>query len=169
MRISPLLLVTRVPVRLWQERYRSKAADARNRRIPMLLTFDEWFGYWLASGHMEEYGRCRGQYVLSRPGDKGPYDVGNVRVVPQEENVREAHLGKKKDPRTAQTRARISASLIGGKRTPEQCARIGAGRKAWWAAKDDKRKKEVARAPREDKRQHQGVVGCKAAQLLIEL
>src|SRR5258708_36599059 len=107
MRIPPLLLVTRVPVRLCQERYRSKAADARNRRIPMLLTFDEWFGYWLASGHMEEYGRCRGQYVLSRPGDKGPYDVGNVRAGPQEGKVREVLLRKRIDPRPRQTRARV--------------------------------------------------------------
>src|SRR5258706_316159 len=79
------------------------------RRIPMLLTFDEWFGYWLASGHMEEYGRCRGQYVMARRGDRGPYDVGNVSVVTAEENVREAHLGRKY---LGETLARMRASHL---------------------------------------------------------
>ena len=30
---------------------------------------------------------------MCRPGDKGPYAVGNVRVVQVEDNVREAHEG----------------------------------------------------------------------------
>jgi hypothetical protein len=31
-----------------------------------------------------------GQWVMSRPGDRGAYEVGNVRIVLSEENNREA-------------------------------------------------------------------------------
>lgn len=86
-------------------RYNVHARKAKSRRIPFLLTIDEWWSIWEASGRWEQRGRKRGQYVMARPGDKGPYEIGNVVIIPQGDNHREFNhsrrgvkLGKKRPP-----------------------------------------------------------------------
>src|SRR5258708_22481690 len=110
-------------------RFKEQKAQAKQRGIPFLFTFDEWRGYWLASGHVRERGVRRGQYVMSRPGDKGPYDVGNVSIIKVEQNSREAGLGNTHAlgyRHTAATRRRLSASHVGKKHTAEERAKIRA-------------------------------------------
>ena len=70
---------------------------ARARGIPFLLTFEEWWKIWAESGHWRDGGCERGQYCMARYGDLGAYEVGNVRIILNEENQREAHLGKAVD------------------------------------------------------------------------
>jgi hypothetical protein len=70
-------------------KYRWHKNRSRRRDIPFLLTFDEWWTIWQESGHWHERGAYRGQYQMARFGDKGPYAVGNVRIVTREENVAE--------------------------------------------------------------------------------
>ena len=70
-------------------KYRYHLKDARNRGISFLLTFEEWFKIWTDSGHLHERGPRRGQYVMARYGDKGPYAVGNVRIITGLENQAE--------------------------------------------------------------------------------
>jgi hypothetical protein len=60
--------------------------NARLRGIPFLLNFDEWWTIWEASGRWDQRGSQRGQYVMSRPGDTGPYAIDNVAIVLAEEN-----------------------------------------------------------------------------------
>lgn len=52
--------------------------DAKRRGIPFLLTYEQWCMVWMESGKFEQRGRHRGCYVMSRPGDKGAYELGNV-------------------------------------------------------------------------------------------
>jgi hypothetical protein len=41
---------------------------------------------WLDSGRYRERGRGLGRYCMSRPGDRGGYEVGNVLVCANEAN-----------------------------------------------------------------------------------
>lgn len=57
--------------------YRNQKMDAESRGVPFLLTFEEWLKIWVDSGHLYERGCRRGQYVMARFGDEGPYTAGN--------------------------------------------------------------------------------------------
>jgi hypothetical protein len=70
--------------------YNQHKGNAKLRGIPFLLTFDEWWSIWSGSGHWEQRGAHRGEYVMARHGDIGPYAVGNVRICLARENFDEA-------------------------------------------------------------------------------
>lgn len=57
------------------------------------LTFEEWLKIWMDSGHWHERGRGKDRYVMARFGDKGPYKVGNVKIITLSENTTEGQLG----------------------------------------------------------------------------
>jgi hypothetical protein len=71
-------------------------ATAKSRGIEFRLTFEEWEQWWRDSGHYHERGLHRGQYVMSRKGDIGAYELGNIDCVTTGENVAAAHTGKPK-------------------------------------------------------------------------
>jgi hypothetical protein len=81
----------------WRERnpelfaYMKHRQDAKERGVPFLITFDEWWDVWHASGKWPMRGLRKGQYVMARFGDKGGYEVGNVRICTSSENVSERH------------------------------------------------------------------------------
>jgi hypothetical protein len=83
--------------RRWREKNPEKFAymkhrqDAKERGVPFLFTFEEWWGVWHASGKWPLRGLRKGQYVMARFGDKGGYEVGNVRICTSSENVSERH------------------------------------------------------------------------------
>jgi hypothetical protein len=86
---------------------------ARRRGVEFLLTFEEWFKIWNDSGHLQEKGRLKHQYCMSRHGDKGPYAVGNVEIITNAENkARQIHpwIGRK---HTDATRAKLAVSKRG--------------------------------------------------------
>jgi NUMOD3 motif-containing protein len=66
--------------------------SANERGIPFLLTFEQWWRIWQDSGHWEDRGRGRNQYCMARFGDKGPYAIGNVRIITVLENAGERKL-----------------------------------------------------------------------------
>jgi hypothetical protein len=77
------------------------------RGIEFKLTFEEWFCWWMDTGHYMERGREVGKYVMARKGDKGAYELGNIECVQAQVNSTAAHEGK---TRTAETKARMSAA-----------------------------------------------------------
>jgi hypothetical protein len=62
------------------EKFTTSRLNAERRGIAFELTFEQWFDIWTKSGHYSERGRKRGQYVMARFGDEGPYAVGNVEI-----------------------------------------------------------------------------------------
>lgn len=124
--------------------YRNQRNDAALRRIDFLLTFEEWLQIWVDSGHLHERGPGRGQYQMARFGDKGPYVVGNVKIVTREENqadawerqdFRENHRAKligntrrRGKTMSLESRAKTSQKLKGRKQTPEHVARATASK-----------------------------------------
>jgi hypothetical protein len=73
----------------WKKEFRQHKARAKYRNIKWKLTFEEWLKIWEESGHIDERGRTLGKYQMCRKGDKGAYEVGNVRIMTTEENLKE--------------------------------------------------------------------------------
>ena len=115
--------------------YYQHRVNARVRGVAFELTFDEWLAIWEASGHLHERGRGRGKYCMARDGDKGPYAVGNVKIVLYEENDRERKpywLGKKF---SEETRRKISEACRGSNTAPksaEHRRKIAEGVSRYW-------------------------------------
>ena len=86
------LEISRNSHRKWRAAYPMLAAydrhksQAKTRNIAFLLTFEEWTTIWLESGKWEQRGRRKGQYVMARFGDVGPYEIGNVHICTCQEN-----------------------------------------------------------------------------------
>ena len=96
--------------------------DINGNLIHWNLTFDQWIQLWIDSGHWNERGRGSGQYCMSRVGDLGNYEVGNVEIKTMNENVIEGSLGRKipsrgrtgpRGPMSQETRNAISRARQG--------------------------------------------------------
>jgi len=79
-----------------EKRYLQQRAQARMRKVPFTITLDEWIKLWADSGKWEQRGRRKDQYCMSRIGDKGGYELNNVFIQLQADNVKDAQLGRVK-------------------------------------------------------------------------
>jgi hypothetical protein len=124
----------------------SKKLDALGNPVKMHMTFEEWMDIWLKSGKCHLRGRGKGKYCMARHNDIGHYEVGNVKIIPFEENVQAAQKGRPKTaetcaklkiartgkpghnkgkPHSAEWSAKISASLKGKPKPKTQCPHCG--------------------------------------------
>lgn len=107
------------------ENHRKRALRAG---IEFTLSFGEWLAIWKASGKLAERGQRRGQYVMARYGDKGPYSIENVKIITCTENIKE--LWGREDFRAAHAlRLRGNKRALGHKHSPETLEAIRAARK----------------------------------------
>ena len=90
-------------------KYKQHRKSAKQRGIPWLFTYVSWSRIWMESGHYHERGCHKGQYVMSRPGDKGPYATYNVKIVQVGYNHSEKKMSK-------EARTKISRSMMGNQR-----------------------------------------------------
>jgi len=121
--------------------FAAQKCDAKRRGIPFLLTFCEWLDIWLSSDHLDQRGHGKGRYVMARYGDRGAYEIGNVRIILFEENCyeyrptvdarRRIGLGHKGKVVSQATRKKLAEAAIGSKKTfsPETKARLSASRR----------------------------------------
>lgn len=110
-------------------RYDEHKQSSRVRGIQFLLTFEEWCRIWIDSGHWEERGCHRGEYCMARFGDKGPYAVGNVKIILHTQNLSESSFeGRSEKARgrkhSLETREKIRQGRIGWKHTPESLEKM---------------------------------------------
>lgn len=70
--------------------YASQRNQARMRGIAWNFDFATWIAVWQTSGKLHLRGRGKGHYVMSRVGDAGPYELGNVHIQLAERNSRDA-------------------------------------------------------------------------------
>jgi hypothetical protein len=83
--LNPELMIE--ATRRLNRRFIQQRANAKNRGISWCLSFDQWRDWWLSTGHVDERGRERGQWVMGRPYDSGPYELGNLLCLRAEDNV----------------------------------------------------------------------------------
>jgi len=72
---------------LWK--FIQQRKNARKRNIKWDLTLTEWWAVW--EGKFHKRGRNKGQFVMSRYGDKGAYSINNVEIVTCTENIIERY------------------------------------------------------------------------------
>ena len=93
-----------------QGKYTDHQNNAARRGIEFNLSFAEWLLIWEESGKFEQRGRGAGTYCMSRIGDIGPYELGNVFIQLNKVNTSEGNLGK---VLSDETKAKMSAASIG--------------------------------------------------------
>ena len=98
-------------------KYKQHRNNANKRKIPFEISFEDWYNIWLNSGQWTNRGKKKGQYVMCRNNDQGPYSKNNVYIDKTENNIslgskgrivtpdhleknRQAQLGKKRSPET---------------------------------------------------------------------
>ena len=78
--------------------YSAQKGMAKQRGISWEMDFYQWLQIWEDSGQLHNRGVRKGQWVMCRPNDTGPYSPENVRIVRVETNCAEGF-------RTARKRA----------------------------------------------------------------
>ena len=72
--------------------FKGQRQRAGTRGIQFLFTREEWIRWWevhLGPDWMQKRGCRKGQYVMARDGDEGPYASWNVRCITVEQNHKE--------------------------------------------------------------------------------
>jgi hypothetical protein len=109
--------------------FQAHRSSSASRGIQFLLTFEEWWEIWQASGHWHERGPGRDKYCMARFGDRGSYAVGNVDIITNRQNAAERGGHSLRDPVYHQDRAaravRISARVGARKRRLKPVAIVG--------------------------------------------
>lgn len=70
-----------------RKKFLTQRNRAKVRGIEFKMTFDEWWEIW--KPHWHNRGSKVGQFVMCRKMDKGPYEIGNVRIAPIACNARD--------------------------------------------------------------------------------
>jgi hypothetical protein len=91
----------------FKQAYQTQKANAKRRGIAFLLSFDQWLEIWIASGYWTQRGRGSKFYCMSRINDIGAYEVGNVLIVQNCDNIIEGNLGRihSKESRNARSKS----------------------------------------------------------------
>ena len=95
-----------------QKKNCGRRKDRNGTPIEMRLTFEQWLDIWLSSGKWEQRGRGTGKYVMSRVDDLGHYELGNVKVSLNADNIRESA-------------PRVRAKLLGRPNVKNSLNRLG--------------------------------------------
>jgi len=67
-------------------KYTYQRKNAKARKVEWEISFVDWWRVWQLSGKWALRGRGKG-YCMARFGDKGPYKVGNIEIIPCTQNT----------------------------------------------------------------------------------
>ena len=77
--------LTRCKATIFYEQFQ----NAKRRCIEWRLSFPAWWNVWEDSGHWRHRGRHKESWCMSRKGDLGAYEIGNVVIQPHVKNSSE--------------------------------------------------------------------------------
>lgn len=86
-----------IDVKIAKRRYKEHKHNAKKRNVEFLITFQEWYDWWSATGKWDQRGQGSDKYCMCRVNDKGPYAIGNIFCDTYGNNTRMAHKGKKQN------------------------------------------------------------------------
>jgi Sigma-70, region 4 len=84
--------------------YGRQRRSAAARGIEWAFSLGQWWRIWKESGKWNLRGRFRGQYVMARFGDIGPYAPDNVEIKTCSENVKEVRSRERQKRETLRAR-----------------------------------------------------------------
>lgn len=70
--------------------FSNQRKKAKARGDEWTLTFYDWWEVWYYSGRWNQRGVGRGKYCMARLCHDGPYEYGNVHIIPAVDSVMEA-------------------------------------------------------------------------------
>ena len=81
------------PLSYAKSRYNTQKSGARARGIPFLLTFEEWYQWFLTQGVDRNIpqGNKGTSYAMCRINDSGSYELGNIYLGTQSSNTADAN------------------------------------------------------------------------------
>ena len=100
----------------YKQKYQIQRNSALVRNIEWHFTYESWLAWW--GDDIVNRGRKRGQLVMARYKDRGPYHPDNVRKATCSENLTEAHKGKIQ-PFTKEHKKKLSTSKQKPIKTPQ--------------------------------------------------
>lgn len=74
-----------------KQKYYDQKRHAKDRNIDWQFTYETWLEWW--GDDILNRGYYKGQLVMARHNDEGPYHPNNVRKATVEENINEAQVG----------------------------------------------------------------------------
>jgi hypothetical protein len=92
----------------FRKAYTQHKSNAKTRGIEFKFTFDEWKEVWIKSGKWDERGRGADKYCMCRIGDQGCYEVSNVFIGLNKNNVRDGNIGKPDSDETKQKKSQAN-------------------------------------------------------------
>ena len=78
----------------FEKAYSQQKSNAKARGVEFNISFEDWKSVWLESGKWADRGRGKGKYCMCRVGDSGAYEVGNVFIGLNEQNISDGNVGK---------------------------------------------------------------------------
>jgi DNA-binding CsgD family transcriptional regulator len=69
--------------------YKFQKKSAQYRGIEWKFNLSQWWEVWEKSGKWEKRGRGKYMYCMARNEDSGPYEIGNVKIITNGENIAE--------------------------------------------------------------------------------
>ena len=103
-----------------RRRYSMQKSGARVRGIEFRLSYEQWLAIWTESGHLDERGRGPAKYCMARCGDRGAYEVGNVKIITLIENVAETWANLSDEARAKHKAAMTVSNRRGWKFNPDK-------------------------------------------------
>jgi NUMOD3 motif len=91
-----------------KRKFYSQKWHSQRRGIEWQFTLDEWINWWGDDIYLR--GNKKGQLVMARFGDTGPYHLDNVKKITCSDNTSEAHTAKRV---SQDTRKKLSLSRSG--------------------------------------------------------
>jgi hypothetical protein len=126
--------------------YFEQKKNAKTRNIEWNISFPDWWKIWQESGQWEKRGRGHG-YCMTRIGDTGGYQVGNVEIKTGSQNFSDSfykHPAKERaEKRAPYVKGTKTHCRNGHKRTPKNTSTI-AGKKICRLCNNERARKRYA-------------------------
>jgi hypothetical protein len=96
-------------------RYETHRKGARAHGREFLITFDEWYNWWLSNGVDKNYPTTQSgkQLCMCRYGDTGPYHIDNIYCATRNQNTSDARKFKKWNKNTQSIKQGFPAPPLG--------------------------------------------------------
>ena len=101
-----------------REKYMQQRRHCRNRGIEFHFTYESWLAWW--GEDIVNRGRSRGQLVMARTGDIGPYHPDNVRKATCSENIKESNIKNKSNVSNSHIKGKTYIELYGEEKAQEK-------------------------------------------------
>lgn len=104
--------------------YQGQMMNAEQRGIEFKLTYKQWLGLWVRSGHLDERGIGAAQYCMARHADSGAYEVGNVSIITNRQNAQVNYKRRSQSKEERDKRSKTITAWHASRRVAKEASRL---------------------------------------------